>query len=275
MGYTTILVNQTLGAANGARCAVALDLAEKCDARLIGIAAAAFSPPLYFAEGEAAQRLIDNGEASIAEGLSRLEAGFRAAMGLHSKSIEWRSSREMPARYVAREARAADIIVTGQSGRQAPADPFLEASASDLVMQAGRPVLVVPDAVRWLDVRSCLVAWKETPEARRAVFDALPLLRLAREVTVCEVLEQGADKNAVRARLRDVAAWLGRQRIMATELVAPPGGDVVERLDRVVANVGAGLIVAGAYGHSRVREWVFGGVTRWLLQADRCALLSR
>ena len=81
------------------------------------------------------------------------------------------------------QARCADIIV---SGGQSPAfsDAFALASPKDLVMQAGRPLLVVPDSVNWLDLRSVLVAWKDTPEARRALADALPMLRKARDVTV-------------------------------------------------------------------------------------------
>ena len=86
------------------------------------------------------------------------------------------------------QARCADIIV---SGGHSPAfsDAFALASPKDLVMQAGRPLLVVPDGVNWLDLRSVLVAWKDTPEARRAVADALPMLRKAKDVTIAEIPE--------------------------------------------------------------------------------------
>ena len=63
----------------------------------------------------------------------------------------------------------------GETG--ALADPFVQASPKDLVMQAGRPLLVVPDSVNWFDLRSVLVAWKDTPEARRAIAVSLPMGR--------------------------------------------------------------------------------------------------
>ena len=117
---------------------------------------------------------------------------------------------DFPARFVAAEARCADIIV---SGGQSPAlsDAFSLASPMDLVMQAGRPLLVVPDKINWLDLRSVLVAWKDAPEARRALADALPMLGKAMDVTVVEIPEGDEDRSAAMARVTDVSAWLTRQ----------------------------------------------------------------
>ena len=144
-------------------------------------------------------------------------------------------------------------------------------------MQAGRPLLVVPDRVNWLDLRSVLVAWKDTPEARRAVADALPLLRKAKDVTIVEIAERDVDRSAVAAGVTDVAAWLARHGVTATARVSEAaGGDTAAaQLDKVAGDVGAGLIVAGAYGHSRFRELILGGVTQYLVtQSARCVLLS-
>jgi nucleotide-binding universal stress UspA family protein len=273
MTYATIMVNLALDRSNEACIAVAQGLAERFNARVIGVAAAEFSPPLYFTSGEMAQKLIDGGEALIEARLVELETKFRAAMG-RSNEIEWRCALDMPARFIARQARAADIIVT-ESDSNTLTDPFASANADDLVMQAGRPILIVPDTVRWLDLRHCLIGWKDTPEARRAVVDALPMLSKTREVTVAEIVEDDRSKAAAVARVNDVVAWLGHHGIFATGLVPDETGDTAIQLEQVASNIGANVVVAGAYGHSRFKEWVFGGVTRSLLQqSDRCSFVS-
>ena len=144
-------------------------------------------------------------------------------------------------------------------------------------MQAGRPLLVVPDTATWLDLRSVLVAWKDTTEARRAIADSLPLLRKARDVTVAEIVEADDSRPAALSRVRDVVAWLSRHGVAARELVPENNGgrDAADQLDRIAADVGAGVVVAGAYGHSRFRELILGGMTQHLItQTARCVLLS-
>jgi nucleotide-binding universal stress UspA family protein len=143
-------------------------------------------------------------------------------------------------------------------------------------MQAGRPIFVVPPTVQWLDLRSVLVAWKDVREARRAVFDALPLLAAAKEVTIAEIPEHGAGRAEALSHVEDVAAWLGGHGIVAGTQVPEAEGRAAEQLDKIAANCGAGAVIAGAYGHSRLREWVLSGVTRHLAtESRRCALLSR
>jgi nucleotide-binding universal stress UspA family protein len=276
MTYATVMVCLALDQPNDARLEIAGELAERFEARLIGIAAAQFSPPLYFTDGELAQDLIDQGDVSVRKRLKEIESEFREATKHRSSPVEWRSAVEFPARYILREARCADIVVVGG---QSPAfsDAFALASPKDLVMQAGRPLLVVPDAVNWLDLRSVLVAWKNTPEARRAIADSVPLLRKARDVTVAEILEDGGDRSAAMSRAKDVIAWLSRHGVSASERVADhnESKNAPRQLDDIAGEVGASLIVAGAYGHSRFRELVLGGMTQHLLnQSTRCVLLS-
>ena len=142
-------------------------------------------------------------------------------------------------------------------------------------MQAGRPVLVVSDTFNWLDLRSVLVAWKDTAEARRAVSDALPVLRQSTEVTVVEIVEGEADRAAALSRVGDVVAWLSRHGVRASEQVPEQRGDAATQLEQIASDVGAGVVIAGAYGHSRLSEWILGGVTRRLINpSNRCSLLS-
>jgi nucleotide-binding universal stress UspA family protein len=274
MTYATAMASLAVDQPHEALLEVTGQLAAQFSARVIGVAAAMFSPPLYFM-GEAGQHLIDEGEAAIRNRMAEMEGQFRAAMQGRAKDVEWRSALELPARYVAREARAADIVIVGGDGN-AILDPFAIAGPSELVMQTGRPLLVVPASVTWLDLRSALVAWKDCPEARRAVADALPLLGKVREVTVAGIAEEEGAQDAVRRQAEDVVGWLSRHGIAARAQVPARCGNAVQQLDRIAADTGAGLIVAGAYGRSQFREWVLGGFTQHLVgQAARCALLSR
>ena len=274
MTYATVMVSLALDESNEARLEAAGQIAERFDSGIVGIAAAQFSPPLHYSLGEQAQNLIDQGEAAIKKRISELEVQFREATKNRAGHVEWRSAIDFPARYIVQEARCADIIVSGGQSN-ALSDPFALASPKDLVMQAGRPLLIAPDNVSWLDLRSVLMAWKDTPEARRAIAYSLPMLRKAKEVTVAEIVEAGDNRSAAVSRVRDVAAWLSRHGVSASEVVPEDGGDVIAQLDAIAANVGAGVVVAGAYGHSRFRELILGGMTQHLMtQSSRCVLLS-
>jgi nucleotide-binding universal stress UspA family protein len=275
MDYKTVMVGLALDRPNDACLAVAGDIAERFGARIIGVAASDLRPPLYFAEGDFAQKLFEEEAAAIRKRLSELEAEFRASVGKRAPSVEWRSTRALPVPYMVEQARAADIIVVG-ARTEAIVDRSAAADPSDLVMQAGRPLVVVPPAVQWLDLRSVLVAWKDVREARRAAFDALPILASAKEVTIAEIPEQEGDRADAMSHVADVAAWLRGHGIVANTVVPEKAGDVAEQLEEIAGNVGAGAVIAGAYGHSRFRQWVLSGVTRHLAtESRRCAFLSR
>jgi nucleotide-binding universal stress UspA family protein len=275
MTYKTVMVGLALGQPNDARLEVAAQLAERFGARVIGVTAAEFSPPLYFTEGDAAQKLIDQGWATVKNRLKDLENEFRAAMQNRAPEVEWRCAEDFPTRFIVRQARACDILVVGDAARGVLADPFVQVDPSDLVMQVGRPLLVVPETCNWLDLRSVLVAWKDTAEAKRAVSDALPLLRESTEVTIVEIVEDEADRATALLRVEDVAAWLSRHGVQASQHVPGQVGDAATQLERVASDVGAGMVIAGAYGHSRLSEWILGGVTRRLVNPSRrCSLLS-
>ena len=275
MDYKTVMVGLALDRPNDACLSVAGDLAERFGARVVGVAASDLRAPMYFAVGDFAQKLLDEEAAAIKKRLSELEADFRTAVEKRATWVEWRSVRALPVPYMLQQARAADIIVVGARA-ETMVDPCAAPDPSDLVMQAGRPLIVVPSTVQWLDLRSVLVAWKDVREARRAVFDALPILAAAKEVTIAEIPEQDTDRADAMSRVADVAAWLSSHGIVADTNVPEAPADVSEELDKLATNVGAGAVVAGAYGHSRFREWVLSGVTRHLVtESRRCAFLSR
>jgi nucleotide-binding universal stress UspA family protein len=276
MTYTTVMVSLALDRSNDARLEIAGQLAERFGALAIGITAGEFSPPLYFTTGEQAQKVLDQGRAAIRNRAAEVEAQFRAAMQNRAAVVEWRCAEDFPTRFIVQQARAADIIVAGEDCRDTLADPFVQANPSDLVMQLARPLLVAADSCNWLDLRSILIAWKNTPEARRAVVDALPLLRKAKDVAVVEIIEDDDGRAAALSGIKDLVAWLSRHSVLASEQVSDQCGNAAAQLDKIASEVGAGLVVAGAYGHSRLGEWVFGGVTRRLVNpSSRCSLLSR
>jgi nucleotide-binding universal stress UspA family protein len=119
-------------------------------------------------------------------------------------------------------------------------------------------MLLVPEAGLGLGLRTVVVAWKDTREARRAVADALPLARLAERVLIVSVAEDDEEAHAGAA---DVVGWYHRHDIAAEERSLPLVSDPATQLKALALEEGANVIVAGAYGHSRTREWVFGGVT--------------
>jgi hypothetical protein len=160
MTYATVMVGLSIDQPNEARLEIAGQPAERFGARVIGITAAEFSPPPYFTSGEQAQKLLDQGHATIKTRAVVLERQFRAAIQNRGAEVEWRCAEDFPSRYIVEQARASDIIVVGEAGHGAIPDPFVQVNPSDLVLQAGRPLLVVPGARNWLDIRSVLIAWK-------------------------------------------------------------------------------------------------------------------
>jgi nucleotide-binding universal stress UspA family protein len=275
MDYKTVMVGLALDRPNDACLRVAGDIAERFGARIIGVAASDIRPPMYFADGDFAQKLLDEEATAIQRRLSELETEFRGSVEKRATSVEWRFARSLPVPYMLQQARAADILVIG-ARPETLVDPSAAPDPSDLLMQAGRPLIVVPPTVEWLDLRSVLVAWKDVREARRAIFDALPLLAAAKEVTIAEIPEQDGRHADALSHVGDVAAWLRGHGIAANTVVPEKAGSVTGQLENIAANVGAGVVIAGAYGHSRFREWVLSGVTRHLAtESRRCAFLSR
>ena len=120
-----------------------------------------------------------------------------------------------------------------------------------------------------------MIAWKDTRECRRAVRDALPLLQRAGQVLIAQIGEDGSEPAAKRA-LSDVTEYLVCHRvIVAAEIRQRSKGPAGTLLLQLAKDEGADLIVAGGYGHSRMGEWIFGGVTHALLAASPvCCLLS-
>lgn len=266
-----VLVHVEPGDAALDRVRVAAALAKSMGARLIGLGAEMAQPLVASPYGgvNTAEWVVAMNQ-QIEDDLAAAQAVFtREAAGMDS---EWRAMRETPARALAAAARACDLIVVSahpQTNYYRAADP------AEVVMRSGRPVLVVPDKAQPLKGDAVVVAWKDTREARRALQDALPFLQRATQVVVVAVCGQD-EASAVQRQADDVVAYLGRRGVSATAKVSvAPDAGVVGELNAAAQAIGGDLIVAGAYGQSRLREWVFGGVTRTLMdEPTRHLLLS-
>lgn len=274
MSYATLLVHLQLGRSNASVLDMTRHLADRFRAGVIGIAA---SQPLRndYGDGLVAGEVYQLSCVEMTEELAKAEAEFQRALRPTVKSLEWRSASIFTSLvdYIACQARSADLVMTGIDVSDV-FDNVRRVNTGDLIMQAGRPVLVVPSVLNTPKLERVMIGWKDTRESRRAVADALPLLRNARHVTLVEVCGE-SERDASRVRLVDVAAWLQRHGIAAECLSSPSAGDDVTALYALGLDQGVDLTVAGAYGHSRLREWVLGGVTQDLLvSANRCSLVS-
>jgi nucleotide-binding universal stress UspA family protein len=266
--YGTLLVHAEPRLRSSQRVEVAARLARQLNARLIGVGAEDLDvPPTRPGEPRLVGRDILELAALVEEDLAEAETAFRRDAA--NAQIEWRRFCEEPTQALLRMAHAADLILVSPlpsrpSGRDV--DP------RRLVVEAGRPVLVVPSHARRLRADTIVVAWKDTREARRAAAAAMPFLGLAREVVVHAV--GGADDLVELTRQTEaVAASLRRRGVTARSNVTVSKDGVVNELMRAVSALRADMLVAGAYGHSRLQELVLGGVTEQLLRKPACFVL--
>jgi nucleotide-binding universal stress UspA family protein len=177
---------------------------------------------------------------------------------------EWRESYGVPLEVVVAEAAGADLIVLGRASRTRLDGGMYVIRPDDVIMASGVPVLVLPDELR-MEYRGTrfLVAWKSTPQAARAVRDALPLLARAEAVFLTEVM---SPVSRYEIPAKTMADYMAAHGVPVSILQIPAGGVVEELLLGAAVSNDCDMIVAGAYGHSRLREWTLGGVTRSLLE---------
>jgi nucleotide-binding universal stress UspA family protein len=252
--------------------AVAEGVANTFGAALLGVSAIALEPP-FVAEGVIIEQTTADDLERMRATLSAKEAWFRRIVRLPSEKVEWRWAIGFPTEFLIEQSRAADLVVVRRSRLKAKSTRYLDAAGA--MLRLGRPILAVPDGVTTLSGDRIVVGWKDSREARLAVRDALPFLTRASQVTIAEICTS-SEQDAARDRVRDVARYLQRhgvncQHEVRVHTAEPDAGYLV----RLAADVGADLVVTGGYGHSRLGEWIFGGMTQSLLQqAPTCLLMS-
>jgi nucleotide-binding universal stress UspA family protein len=273
MSYAALMVYVDADGIPEQRIRIAADLAAKFDAALIGISARAV-PPLLVAEGVIIEEATEDDIKQMQAGFVKRGDWFRGIVGADRPDVEWRTALDFPAEALTRESRSADLVILGQEP-QSRYDNYRNLYPREVLLKLGRPALLVAPGVGSLRAGHVVLGWKDTREARRAALDAIPFLRAAKRVSVVEVCTPDDERNAL-ARTEDVVGYLGRHGIPADPrpIVHRDRSDA-DHLVQFALDEDADLLVAGAYGHSRMAEWIFGGMTRSILAScPLCCLMS-
>jgi nucleotide-binding universal stress UspA family protein len=280
--YKTLLLHLRLCGDNQGLLEIAGDLASRFKSHVIGVAVAQPMPALFpamqttYGAGMPSEDIVETDRNVTEQRIDQTEKTFRAALEGRAASLEWRSTITNNSRshYVARQARAADLVISMPLHPKAVVDQSQQVNVGDIVMYTGRPVLLVPAAAQHLDLGTAVVGFKDTRETRRALADALPLLKLTGRVVIVEIAARQDQPDAQR-HVADAIAWLKRHGIAAEARIENFKGVDADQLEAIAQDYNAGLLVAGAYGHTRLREWIVGGVTMdLLLQPRRVTLVS-
>jgi nucleotide-binding universal stress UspA family protein len=272
-----LLVPMTRAEGDETALQVAIDLAARSDAHLavlIPVSLPVMIPSewgtyptdLYSGAYDEARR---QGEA-LAETLRARLARLEVASEVRVVESQYMSAR----RIAALHARHADLTVITAPTRT-PGHSAVESLFLDVLMESGRPVLVVAPGYRVeVPAKRAVIAWQPTREASRAVHDALPLLRNAELVDVLTVDPEISEAGHGEQPGADLATHLARHGLNVRVVSLSGTGESIARsiLGHCI-QTGAGLLVAGGYSHSRFREIVVGGVTRDLLAAAHLPIL--
>jgi nucleotide-binding universal stress UspA family protein len=175
---------------------------------------------------------------------------------------------------VVRHGRTSDLILVGQAGG-GEKDAMTSGSLPEqVVMHAGRPVLIVPRKGHSRGFgQNVLVGWDGTREAAMALRDSLPLLAGAANVVLLSVNKAGETGEASSFLVPQTLAWLQRHGVQAKAEQHTAAAGIADLLLSSAARIDADLIVMGGYGHARLREMVLGGVTREILERTSVPVL--
>ena len=272
--FKNILVPATGGPADAAAFAIARLAAGAFGAHLefLHVRADATDVLMNMADGgigggAAVQAVIDrmDAEANTQAEAARREvdamlatAGIpmREAPGGAGPSAEYRQELGSRSTFVAQYGRSADLVVMGRGTQDDGTLETLEAA----LMDTGRPLLIAPGIPPDSLGKRIVIAWKDTPEAARAVSSALPFIARAETVTIVNVADDADSQDQSGARLMRALRW--HNPAVTLRQLVQGSSSAVEVLHREAAAQSADLLVMGGYGHSRLREMVFGGFTR-------------
>lgn len=274
MAYKTILVHVDESQGWEARLSYAAQLAQSSSSHLIGlhVKSLPYVPPLAY---EAVPTdFIEQQRKTADTAADTAEKNFHHVIGRTTlSSVEWRCEEGNLDRIIAKHARYTDLVVVSQTGPD-ELDAALIELPGDLLLSAGRPVMIVPYNFDLKNIKApshAMVAWDGGREAGRAIVDALPLLMITKKTTVIAVNPEQSPwlSGPVHGQepCADIAQYLARHgiKVEAAHMVAK-GISVANALLSRAMDLGCDVIVMGGYGHSRLREQILGGTTQGILK---------
>ena len=268
MALKDILVHIDSSPATAARLDFAIRLAQAHDAHLAAVYVVAIAPIHQYTEADLGPELIEAHDRFMRESAEEAKRLFDEKISRVGVAAEWRQLEGAVPEMVVLNARYADLAVVGQrvQGRlDAGAAPELP---DHVVMDVGRPAIVVPyDGPPDTVGRRVLLAWNASRAAARATNDALPILQAADEVRIMVINPEQGIMGHGELPGADIATHLARHGVKGEVVtVTADRGTVGDELIAQCESFKADMMVIGSYGSFRLRELVFGGTTRRLLE---------
>ncbi|MBZ9934683.1 universal stress protein [Mesorhizobium sp. BR1-1-16] len=252
---------------------VAIDLTKRFGGHLTGLSLVYDPVVPGYAVAPVPVDFMVSARNEAVRGAKAADAAFLAAVQANGVTAETRSVEIISAGgldEVVHELRLADLVIVAEDDRDQP-EPVREPLIEAILFHAGAPLLIIPRAAppASLNLGRVIIAWDGTITAARAVRSALPFLAAADAVDIV-IVDDGKDLPTGQR----VTGYLARHGIAATTHTIPnPHKDVAAALRQQATETGAGLIVMGAYGHSRLLEWILGGATRGMLHKQSIPIL--
>jgi len=276
MPVKTILVYVPSGKNAAATLEPVLGLASARNAHVIGLHLTPDLPVYGEFPAEVSQEVIERLQKAGDEAATAAKRAFEEAFKGSEVTHEWRgfiASYVMGADLIAQQCRSADLIVCGKPNEEIP-DAWSD-FAETALMRGGRPVLIVPPDTGSKPIGThAVIAWNETREAARAVFDALDLIAGAKSVRALTLIGDEEERADAEANGAQLTAMLGRHGIQARfEVSVAQRGATGEAICGKLVDNGCDLLIMGGYSHSRLREMIFGGVSRDILRDTRVPTL--
>ncbi len=269
MAIRDILIHMDDQPSSKSRLDAAIQIAKQHGAHLTGLYVKPYSSIPGYMDVQIPADLIQMQEDRLNEAAQLVESTFTQATEAEGVTSEWRCLKGMASEIISDHGRYADLIILGQQDPDhlplGPRDDIPD----QVVLSSGRPVLVIPYNFAGGSIgKQIIIGWDRGQMATRALHDALPFLQLSDRVSVMTVQPRNRSKNDHHAPGADVAHHLARHGIaVEADHITNDGMGVGDHLLSRAADLGADLLVTGAYGHSRWRELVLGGVTRQLLDS--------
>lgn len=276
MTYKTILVHVDESKRSFARIKMATEIANNHAAHVVGLAVTGVSR--YIFEGSNINANDPNFTLHLALVRERAEKAIEqfkvAAKQLNMSSFECNIASDEANGGLGLRARYSDLVIIGQTNNDEPSPSVLSDFPEYMVMHAGKPVLVIPYSGDFSgSFEHPIIAWDSSRESSRAVSDALPFLINATSVRLVifnpkENLEQHGDEPGA-----DIAQFLSRHGVKVDVFIRHTTDNIGDALIHTAEELKCDLIVMGAYGHSRLREMLMGGVSKTIFAKMKLPVL--